>query len=59
MSIGDALTLMEQVDLDLLPVFERDTFVGVVTTTEVLKLDEILDQTGARNLRSTRSAGRC
>ena len=45
MSIRDALALMEAVDVDLLPVLDGDTFVGVVTTTEILKLDEILGQT--------------
>ena len=45
MSIRDALALMEEADLDLLPVLDGDAFVGVVTTTEILKLDEILDQT--------------
>ena len=38
-------TLMEDLDVDLLPVVHGDTFVGVVTTTEIIKLDEILDQT--------------
>jgi CIC family chloride channel protein len=45
-TIRDALTLMEQHDLDLLPVVDGADFIGVVTTTEILKLDEILDQTG-------------
>jgi CBS-domain-containing membrane protein len=43
--VRDALTLMEDADVDLLPVLDGDTFVGVVTTTEILKLDEILGQT--------------
>jgi CIC family chloride channel protein len=42
--VRDALALMEDADVDLLPVIEGETFVGVVTTTEILKLDEILDQ---------------
>jgi len=45
MSIRDALALMEAVDVDLLPVLDGDLFVGVVTTAEILKLAEILDQT--------------
>jgi CIC family chloride channel protein len=45
MSIRDALALMEEGDVDLLPVVDGDIFVGVVTTTEILKLDEILGQT--------------
>jgi CBS domain-containing protein len=45
-SLADVLALMEDADVDLLPVFDGDTFVGVITTTEILKLDEILDQAG-------------
>jgi signal-transduction protein with cAMP-binding, CBS, and nucleotidyltransferase domain len=45
MVVRDALALMEQADVDLLPVLDGETFVGVVTTTEILKLDEILGQT--------------
>lgn len=44
-TVRDALTLMEQADVDLLPVIDGDIFVGVVTTAEILRLDEILDQT--------------
>ena len=46
MSIRDALALMEEADVDLTPVLDGAAFVGVVTTTEILKLDEILGQTG-------------
>ena len=45
MVVRDALYLMEQADVDLLPVLDGETFVGVVTITEILKLDEILGQT--------------
>lgn len=45
MSVRDALSLMEGVDIDLLPVLDGQSFVGVVTTSEILKLDEILGQT--------------
>jgi len=44
-SVRDALTVMEDVDVDLIPVVDGGAFVGVVTTTEILKLDEILDRT--------------
>ena len=44
-SLRDALTAMEQHDVDLLPVLDGDTLIGVVTTAEILKLDEILDIT--------------
>ncbi|HEX4819693.1 MAG TPA: chloride channel protein, partial [Acidimicrobiales bacterium] len=43
--VRDALTLMEEADVDLVPVLDGDDFVGIVTTTEILKLDEILGQT--------------
>lgn len=41
-SLREALAAMEAVDVDLLPVVDGETFVGVVTTAEILKLDEIL-----------------
>jgi CIC family chloride channel protein len=44
-SVRDALTVMEDVDVDLLPVVDGGAFVGVVTTTEILKLDDILGKT--------------
>ncbi|MCU1483408.1 MAG: hypothetical protein JWN67_154 [Actinomycetia bacterium] len=40
--LHDALVVMEEADVDLLPVVEGETFVGVVTTDEILSLDEIL-----------------
>jgi len=43
--LRDALALMEEADVDLLPVVDGVVVVGVVTTAEILKLDEILDQT--------------
>lgn len=46
MSVREALTLMGQFDVDLLPVVDNEVFVGMVTTTEILKLEEILDLTG-------------
>jgi signal-transduction protein with cAMP-binding, CBS, and nucleotidyltransferase domain len=46
MTVRDALALMAEADIDLVPVVDGDAFVGVVTTTEILKLDEILGLTG-------------
>ena len=40
--LRDALVAMEAADVDLLPVVDGETFVGVVTTDEILSLDEIL-----------------
>jgi CIC family chloride channel protein len=40
--LRDALVAMEAADVDVLPVVDVETFVGVVTTDEVLRLDEIL-----------------
>ncbi len=45
-SVRTALTIMEDADVDLVPVVDDKSFVGVVTTTEILKLDEILGRTG-------------
>ena len=44
--LRDALRAMERADIDLLPVVEGERFVGVVTTAEILKLDDILHMTG-------------
>jgi len=44
--LRDALRAMEKADIDLLPVVEGERFVGVVTTAEILKLDDILQVTG-------------
>lgn len=43
--LRDALAAMEEADVDLLPVVDDTAFVGAVTTTEILKLDEILGRT--------------
>ena len=40
--LREALVAMERADVDLLPVVEAGTFVGIVTTDEILHLDEIL-----------------
>jgi CIC family chloride channel protein len=44
-SVRDAVAAMEAYDIDLLPVVEGERFVGIVTTAEILRLDEILDRT--------------
>jgi len=44
--LRDALTAMERADVDLLPVVDGENFVGVVTTAEILKLDDILGMAG-------------
>jgi CIC family chloride channel protein len=44
-TVREALNTMERADVDLLPVLRDGAFVGVVTTTEILKLDEILGRT--------------
>jgi CBS domain-containing protein len=44
--LGEALQAMERADIDLLPVVEGERFVGVVTTAEILRLDDILQMTG-------------
>jgi CIC family chloride channel protein len=44
--VRDAVEAMERADSDVLPVVDgEDRFVGVVTTDEVLRLDEILERT--------------
>lgn len=47
--LREALTAMERADIDLLPVVEGDRFVGMVTTDEILKLDDILQLTGGED----------
>ncbi|HEX5367400.1 MAG TPA: chloride channel protein [Acidimicrobiales bacterium] len=45
--VRDAVTAMERADTDVLAVVDgEDRFVGMVTTDEVLQLDEILERTG-------------
>ena len=45
-TLRDAVAAMESVDLDVLPVVDTSgTFVGVVHAEEVVRLDEILDET--------------
>ena len=46
-TLRDAVAAMESADIDVLAVCDRDdTFIGVVTAEEILRLDEILDETG-------------
>lgn len=44
--LRQALTVMEREDIDVLPVVDGETLVGVVTTDEILKLDDILGAAG-------------
>ena len=44
----DAVAAMEQSDIDLLPIVDGDgAFIGIVTADDIVKLDEILDETGS------------
>ncbi len=47
-TLRDAVAAMESADIDVLAVTDGEgTFIGVVTADDILKLDEILDETGA------------
>ncbi len=47
-TLRDAVVAMESADISVLAVTDPDgSFIGVVTADDILKLDEILDQTGA------------
>ncbi len=41
-TLEQAITAMEDADVDVLPVADGDTFVGIVTTSDIVRLDEIL-----------------
>ena len=46
-TMRDAIVAMERHDLDFLPVTDREGhFVGIIDADEVLRLDQILDETG-------------
>lgn len=46
-TLRDAVAAMDSVDMDVLAVTDGEgNFIGVVTEDEILKLDEILDETG-------------
>lgn len=45
-ALGQALDAMEKADVDLVPVVDGQRFVGVVTTDDILKLDDILQVAG-------------
>jgi len=43
----DAVAAMDEAEIDLLPIVDRDGgFIGIVRAEDILKLDEILDETG-------------
>ena len=44
-SVRDAIRAMESAGVDRLPVVHEDRFVGVITATDIVRLDEILDTT--------------
>lgn len=44
-TLGQTLAALEEADVDRMAITNHDAFVGVVTTGELLKLDEILEQT--------------
>ncbi|MEM9202575.1 MAG: chloride channel protein [Actinomycetota bacterium] len=47
-TLRDAVVAMDTADIDVLAVTDRDgTFVGIVAEEDIVKLDEILDETGA------------
>ncbi|MDG1365783.1 MAG: CBS domain-containing protein, partial [Acidimicrobiales bacterium] len=47
-TLRDAIAAMEATGTDILAVCDGDgTFVGVVDADDIVKLDEILDETGA------------
>lgn len=43
-ALREAVAAIEDADVDVLPVTDGRSFVGVVTTSEIVRLDEILDQ---------------
>jgi len=46
-SLRDAIVAMEQADVDILAVTDIDgAFIGMLSADDILKLDEILDETG-------------
>ena len=45
-TIEQAIREMESADIDTLPVVDGTTFIGVVTTADILRLDEILGDDG-------------
>jgi CBS domain-containing protein len=47
-TLRDAVVAMENADVDVLAVTDNDdTFIGIVAEEDIVKLDEILDETGA------------
>jgi CIC family chloride channel protein len=44
-TLGDAIRAMDEADIERMAVLDGDAYAGLLTTGEVLKLDEILDTT--------------
>lgn len=51
-TVGEALALLEEADADRLPVVDEHGFVGVISTSEILRLDEVLEATAASRQRA-------
>ncbi|MEZ5181218.1 MAG: chloride channel protein [Acidimicrobiales bacterium] len=51
-TVGETLALLEDADADRLPVTDDRGFVGVVSTSEILRLDEVLEATEAGRQRA-------
>ena len=47
MLVREAIALMGQGNVDMLPVVDGDTFVGVITSAEILQLDAYLGDTSS------------
>jgi CIC family chloride channel protein len=45
--LGEAIAVMERDDIEVLPVCSGEQFVGVVTTSDLVSIDEIIDRTEA------------
>ena len=50
-SLREALVAMERADVDLLPIVDDGRFVGIVTTSEIVNLDDILGQASGEGAR--------
>ncbi len=51
-TVSEALAILEEADVDRLPVVDDHGFVGVVSTSEILRLDEVLEATAASRQRT-------
>jgi CBS domain-containing protein len=54
-TLAQAVAAMEGYDVDRIPILDRETFVGMITTGEILKLDAILETTEEGHTPPTRS----